>query len=87
MGGARRDDGDTEEGRMTQPQRIAPLATNATAPRRWRSGAPPIPARSVWVGASAGSGKTKVLTDRLLAPVAAARGWPARERAETGCSA
>ena len=31
------------------------------------SAAPPIPRTSVWVAASAGTGKTKVLTDRVLA--------------------
>ena len=34
--------------------------------QRRRSGAPPRPASSAWVEANAGTGKTKVLTDRVL---------------------
>jgi ATP-dependent helicase/nuclease subunit A len=47
---------------MTRPP-LAPVPDDATARQRHAAD----PAASVWVGASAGTGKTKVLTDRVLA--------------------
>ena len=49
---------------------VAPIEIAQRAQRRAAD-----PAASVWVSASAGSGKTKVLTDRVLACC-----WPARRR-------
>jgi len=45
----------------TAPQRTTPTTDPNESQRRAAD-----PARSVWVGASAGAGKTKVLTDRVL---------------------
>ena len=41
-------------------ERVAPIPDQRRSARR------PMPRASVWVAASAGTGKTKVLTDRVL---------------------
>ncbi|MCM2343626.1 MAG: double-strand break repair helicase AddA [Alphaproteobacteria bacterium] len=50
---------------MTQNTQLSPLATAHPDPNHAQRAATD-PAASVWVAASAGSGKTKVLTDRVL---------------------
>ncbi|MFM2129834.1 MAG: hypothetical protein RL477_1380, partial [Pseudomonadota bacterium] len=45
------------------PERLVVVQDDADARQRRAAD----PAASVWVGASAGTGKTKVLTDRVLA--------------------
>src|SRR5688500_16971265 len=57
---ARTGSGEVYDMRAADPT-VNPAADASAAQRRAAD-----PSRSVWVGASAGSGKTKVLTDRVL---------------------
>ncbi|HRQ62169.1 MAG TPA: UvrD-helicase domain-containing protein, partial [Alphaproteobacteria bacterium] len=50
---------------MAQERELRPVTARETDPNVLQSRAS-NPESSVWVGASAGTGKTKVLTDRVL---------------------